>query len=134
MRANEFTTEAATWGEKNKAHEQLTELFKRVYAKENNAVPIKDAEIQSVLQQAKSLLKVTGRAYKGWSYPNYSAGYMFDVIVTGLRKRLAKQGNNIFPDSPSTKGFARQLAAYYGGHTTWRNPTKWTREIGRAHV
>ena len=134
MRASDFLTEKATWGEKEAAHKQLEQLFSRVYYKQNNAKPLKPEELEPVLKQAAQLLKITGRAYKGWGSSNYSSGYLYDNIVVEIRKILAKSGNNIFPNAKTTIGFAKELAAYYGGSYTWRNPTVWSRSTGGKYA
>lgn len=133
MRANEFLMEAANWGEKDAARKQLEQLFNRVCYKQNNAKPLAPEELEPTLKQAAQLLKITGRAYKGWGN-GWSAGYLYDHIIVEIRKILAKSGNNIFPNAKTTIGFAKELAAYYGGSYTWRNPTVWFRSTGGKYA
>jgi len=136
MRAKDFITEKADYSTRMEAYSQLESLYRRVYApqfKKEKVKPLKPEELEPTLNQAAQLLKITGRGTKNWG-SDFSAGYLYDNIVVEIRKILAKSGNNIFPNAKTTIGFAKELAAYYGGRYTWRNPTVWSRSTGGKYA
>lgn len=139
MKISEILTEAADYATKKTAAIDLEKLYKRTFSsafKKEKIEPIEDSEIEDMLSKAKALLKISGRNARSGGFGNgFSAGYLYDTLTIDLKQRLEKKtGKKSFPNSSSTKGFAKELASYFGAMHQSKIPRKWTNSLGGSYV
>ena len=132
MLTREIINESATYAEKLQAFEQLRSIFARTYAKHNKgAKPFKKSEIEPALLQAQQLIKMLGKFRP--SDNDWGSMGLYNHIVIGLRSQLAKAGKAVFPDAPSSRWFAAQLAGYYNATHRQVVPMRWRRSDGGSY-